>query len=284
MKLRWGGDCATCGVHMDQGTQAYWDATARVVYCLAHAPMPLSASASDVPSCPAAVGEQHAPRPVDRGEAGRSAQREHDRRMARREQKVRTKHPIIGGALLAAFGDPQTTKAWDHGATGERVVGRRLDSLADRGVIALHDRRVPGSRANIDHIVVGPSGVYVVDAKYRESGRIRLRNSGTLFRPGPPLLYVGNRNETPLVAKMAGQLAVVMAALDGLPQALGVPIHPVLAFVNVDWGLFPRIIEISGVLVLWPKDLAKRAALSGPVSAACVQALSERIAERLKPA
>lgn len=29
----------------------------------------------------------------------------------------------------------------------------------------LHDRRVPGSRANVDHLVIGRSGVWVVDSK-----------------------------------------------------------------------------------------------------------------------
>ena len=41
------------------------------------------------------------------------------------------------------------------------------------GIEVLDDRRVPGSRTNIGHIVVGPSGVLVIDAKkYRGSGCI----------------------------------------------------------------------------------------------------------------
>ena len=99
---------------------------------------------------------------------------------------------MVGGALLAVFGDPQHTRAWDNGADGERAVARRLDALIDRGVIALHDRRVPGSSANIDHIAVGPSGIYVMDAKYRETGRVQLRRAGGIFRPAPPQLWIGD--------------------------------------------------------------------------------------------
>ncbi|WP_249934607.1 nuclease-related domain-containing protein [Microbacterium ulmi] len=29
----------------------------------------------------------------------------------------------------------------------------------------MHDRRIRGTRANIDHIVIGPPGVWVIDAK-----------------------------------------------------------------------------------------------------------------------
>jgi hypothetical protein len=31
--------------------------------------------------------------------------------------------------------------------------------------VLLHDRRIPGTRANIDHLAVTPTGVYVIDTK-----------------------------------------------------------------------------------------------------------------------
>jgi hypothetical protein len=46
--------------------------------------------------------------------------------------------------------------------------------------MVLHDLAVPGSRANLDHLVIGPGGVFVVDSKqYR--GRLRLDPSGRLW-------------------------------------------------------------------------------------------------------
>jgi hypothetical protein len=39
---------------------------------------------------------------------------------------------------------------------------RRLER---HGYLVLHDRAIPGARANVDHLVVGPSGAYVVDSK-----------------------------------------------------------------------------------------------------------------------
>jgi hypothetical protein len=32
-------------------------------------------------------------------------------------------------------------------------------------VAVLHDRRIPGSRANIDHIAIAATGVWVIDSK-----------------------------------------------------------------------------------------------------------------------
>jgi Nuclease-related domain len=62
----------------------------------------------------------------------------------------------------------------------------------------LHDRRIPGSRANIDHIVVAPCGVFVIDAK-NYKGRVEKRDRGGFFSTDCRL-YVGGRDKTPLVA------------------------------------------------------------------------------------
>jgi hypothetical protein len=44
----------------------------------------------------------------------------------------------------------------------------------------LHDLAVPGSRANIDHLVIGPGGVFVIDSKHHR-GRLQLDGSGRLW-------------------------------------------------------------------------------------------------------
>lgn len=60
---------------------------------------------------------------------------------------------------------------WRRGAEGEEVVGRILEQLSADGWHVLHD--VTFGRGNIDHIVVGPGGVFTVETKsYR--GRISL--------------------------------------------------------------------------------------------------------------
>ena len=54
---------------------------------------------------------------------------------------------------------------WRRGAVGERATASALARLPARRWRVWHDLRVPGSRANIDHLVVGPTGVWVVDTK-----------------------------------------------------------------------------------------------------------------------
>jgi hypothetical protein len=72
------------------------------------------------------------------------------------------------------------TLAWRRGARGERRTARLLAPLERHGWAVLHDLAIPGSAANIDHLVIGPGGVLVVDSKqYR--GRLRLDGDGMLW-------------------------------------------------------------------------------------------------------
>jgi hypothetical protein len=61
-----------------------------------------------------------------------------------------------------------------------------LAALERDGWAILHDLAVPGSRANLDHLVIGPGGVFVIDSKqYR--GRLQMDPSGRLWRGRYPL-------------------------------------------------------------------------------------------------
>src|SRR5215212_1786597 len=63
--------------------------------------------------------------------------------------------------------------SWAQGAEGEEVVGRILEGLAAKGWHVIHD--VSFGRGNIDHIVVGPGGIYTIETKSR-AGKIWLEH------------------------------------------------------------------------------------------------------------
>ena len=114
-----------------------------------------------------------AEREIDLGTAGASARREYERRRGKREAATRERHPHIGNLLLRLQSPPAGEVAWNTGAGGEEALGAHLAKRCP-DVIVLHDRRIPRSRANIDHLAVAPSGVYVIDAK-RYKGKIEVR-------------------------------------------------------------------------------------------------------------
>lgn len=60
----------------------------------------------------------------------------------------------------------RSADAWEVGADGERATAQALAGLDPATWTVLHDIRWPGrARANIDHVVIGPPGVFVIDSK-----------------------------------------------------------------------------------------------------------------------
>jgi len=70
-------------------------------------------------------------------------------------------------ALLSAFVAlwPSPAGRWAAGAAGERATARALAGVERDGWTVLHDVRPPGKRWNLDHVLVGPAGVVVVETK-----------------------------------------------------------------------------------------------------------------------
>ncbi|TLM88118.1 nuclease-related domain-containing protein [Pseudarthrobacter sp. NamE5] len=79
-------------------------------------------------------------------------------------------------------GSERPTTSWDDaGAVDEKAVGNKLDELVPRGWYVLHDVHWPGRpKANLDHVLVGPAGVLVVNRK-NWIGEVRV-SSGVLWQ------------------------------------------------------------------------------------------------------
>jgi hypothetical protein len=92
------------------------------------------------------------------------------------------------GAALAwrlRFRATADTVAWRRGAIGEQRTARLLAPLERHGYQVFHDLAIPGSAANLDHLVVGPTGVFVIDSK-RYRGHLHY-SAGRLWHGRRPL-------------------------------------------------------------------------------------------------
>jgi hypothetical protein len=212
------------------------------------------------------------------GEAGASARREHEKRHARREQRLEQDWGRLAGIVKFLTDDPQSTTAWAKGSEGERRLAARLTKLVGDRAVLLHDRRVPRTRGNIDHIAVAASGVWIIDTK-NYKGLVEQRDVGRWFKTDNRL-YVGGRDRTRLAEGLAWQIAAARTALG----VADVPMHSALCFVEADWKLFAKPFRQDGVWVLWAKKLAEMIAAPGPLTKARVTAVAERLATALPSA
>lgn len=98
----------------------------------------------------------------------------------------------------------RSAHAWSVGAAGEALVAKAVTSLEVRGWLALHDVHWPGRpKANLDHVLVGPGGILVVDAK-NWSGDVRL-SDGVLRQNG----YLRDREVVGVLQQSASVAALL---------------------------------------------------------------------------
>jgi hypothetical protein len=71
---------------------------------------------------------------------------------------------VLAVAAWVARPSPDPAR-WLRGAAGESATASLLDRLPARRWVVRHDLRLPGSRANVDHLAIGPTGVWVIDSK-----------------------------------------------------------------------------------------------------------------------
>lgn len=264
LTLRRSGVCAGCQVELSSGTRAGWDSSTRTVHCEACLAGAQNGTRTDTepPHVPAARRPEE-PRPADI--AGASAQRQYEKLSARHEQQVRKRHPWIGGLLLALNDEPTRVRVWAQGAAGERAVGKALEALDQDESHVLHDRRMRRedgrlSKANIDHLVVVPGGVWVVDAK-THTGKLEVRYSGGLFSPRTAKLLIAGRDQTKLLTGLTRQIEAVKTGLGArFPE---VPVRGALCFIGTDLPWFAT--EVDGIPLVGPRGLRKHLRRPGPL-------------------
>lgn len=113
----------------------------------------------------------------------------------------------------------RSAERYERGAAGEVETARQLDVLRAQGWVLFHDIRWPGRpKANIDHVAIGPGGVFVIDSK-NWTGSVTVRD-GVLWHQG--------RRREEAVAGAAEAALAITGVLGNLPAT------PVLCFVRYE--------------------------------------------------
>ena len=177
--------------------------------------------------------------------------------------------PVQGGGLRRFFGkvlarepDPQIESADAH-ATYDGSTGY-FDSLTESGFVVLESRALPAARAYIEYLVIGPSGIFIVDRK-SWAGQLMTTSDS---------IYVDGRQ------RVGGTDAVLLAAesfdatLDYELKPLGVSSRPAVLFDRATNRSFegqvgkvivggsralPKLIRGRGEPVLGPETIVRLA-------------------------
>jgi Nuclease-related domain len=96
---------------------------------------------------------------------------------------------LVAAALVGwrlRFRLSEQARSWQRGAHGERRTARLLDRLTRDGYVVFHDLAIPDSPANVDHLVIGPTGLFVIDSK-QWTGSVHQGADGLVWHNHYPL-------------------------------------------------------------------------------------------------
>ena len=70
---------------------------------------------------------------------------------------------VVAFAVRTVFRHRRAMANLKQGLAGERTVGFVLEELRVQGYRVFHD--IPGANFNIDHVIIGPTGIYTIETK-----------------------------------------------------------------------------------------------------------------------
>ncbi|MGZ4241288.1 MAG: nuclease-related domain-containing protein [Actinomycetota bacterium] len=158
---------------------------------------------------------------------------------------MRTSRPSSGRDLAASARPVRSSfRLFGRARADARLAtALALANLEDAGFHAFHDRRSTGVRTNVDHVVVGPSGLFVIESK-GYSGQLQIRGGD---------VFVGGRLRTRAVDE-AGRAA------DAVRRALGMDLErtraPITSLIcmhraQLPWGT----VALNGVRVVSANEM-----------------------------
>ena len=152
-------------------------------------------------------------------------------------------------------------------SSAQRRTKRRLFVVRVSGYLALHSRTIPGTSSIIDHLVIGPGGVYALDSE-RWDRRLPVRTVASDSAAGP-VLYHGPFSQKDRLAHARWEAAQASRLLS---SELGreITVHPAMVIYGptVPWA----VAALRGVDVFAGRSVGryfrsrKRTRTAGPLS------------------
>lgn len=168
-------------------------------------------------------------------------------------------------------------RAWQAGSLGEERASRKLAMLRRHGFTTLDDVLLePGKKWNLDHLVIGPAGVFFVDAK-NWRGNITVR-TGSVWRHW----YAGPAQGRQSV-KMDDEVAKVRGMASHASARLGTRVQPVIALAGAKSRHFEGVEKVAGVVLVSVDGLAPWLRDAPVVLAPELVTMNVQIAQRLFP-
>jgi hypothetical protein len=154
----------------------------------------------------------------------------------------------VAYAFYKVWRNRKKLKQLKQGRDGERAVAQYLEWFRSAGFFVFHD--VPNGDANIDHLIVGPKGVFTIETKTLSKPE---RGPCKLSLLGGDILANGNKLERNPLVQAKAQASWIRSFLK--ESRFDAHVWPVVLFPG--WFVEPFDVRATGAWVLEPKAMSK---------------------------
>ena len=139
----------------------------------------------------------------------------------------------------------------------------------------LHDVRLAGTAHTLDHLVVAPSGIWLIDTVHI-TGRVSRHDAGTRQDPEVCLLIDGD-DRTALVDSLGilRQGRHVLATMQ-----LGAEVQTAMCLIDATWPMSARPFKVRDHWITWPRALTDKIRSSGLLPIRTAHDIAHAISER----
>jgi hypothetical protein len=161
---------------------------------------------------PSAVVVPPPPRDLATNAAGAAARAKRD--------EVNAEAPVLN-FVARVLGVKTDERNWRVGAKGEEKVAKELQKLGPHWRV-LHAVEVGDRGSDIDHIVIGPAGIFTLNTKRHPSGKVWVADRSVRVNNQRTYYLRNSRHE-------GGRASRLLSAAHGSP----IDVHPVIVFVDL---------------------------------------------------
>ncbi len=142
----------------------------------------------------------------------------------------------------------------NRGLAAEKTVGQFLEQFRAQGYKVIHDIPVKtgGTTFNIDHLLIGPKGIFTIETKYRKKP---LRGECKVKYDGTQISINGQPPDRDPIAQALGQAAWIREYLKNCTALAFVPVTPLVVFPGwyVDYLQAGNAkVKVTNEQLIWP--------------------------------
>jgi hypothetical protein len=123
-------------------------------------------------------------------------------------------------------------KSWNKGIIGEKTVASYLNQLPENYII-FNDVKFPGSYGNLDHVVIGPNGIFVIETK-NYNGFFIVKEDGWYYKKGD---YIKRSKSQPGTQVMRNVMSLKKFMEKNKINMYGVWLDPIVTLVNKNFKI-----------------------------------------------